>query len=194
MFLVYWASFFHICLYFWTQIKHPKLFLKHNVSHEKRVHYIAYNNICTTKIVHIIILILGEIWSKGSNLTSLLLVNVFADIAEVNFKALKIKSYQPSQKHCQGSAEAKCIFILLPRNFISDAKNAEIRGQKTDPSAFKSTAPVPLDWSNKTSWVFPALKSSSHFLPQSTESCRSDSSSEANSSSCHKPDAWSHLE
>ena len=29
-FLVYWASFFHICLYFWTQIKHQKLFLKRN--------------------------------------------------------------------------------------------------------------------------------------------------------------------
>ena len=46
-------------------------------------------------IVHIILLILGEIRSKGSNLTSLLLV-VFA---EVNTKALNIKSYQPWQKH-----------------------------------------------------------------------------------------------
>ena len=30
LFLDYWASFFHICLYFWTQIKHQKLFLKRN--------------------------------------------------------------------------------------------------------------------------------------------------------------------
>ena len=39
--LVYWASFFHIC----PQIKHPKLFLKHNVWREKRTHCIAFNNI-----------------------------------------------------------------------------------------------------------------------------------------------------
>ena len=43
--LVYWASFFHVCLYFWTQIKHLKLFLRHNVWREKRTYYIAYNNI-----------------------------------------------------------------------------------------------------------------------------------------------------
>ena len=49
--LVYWTSFLHTCLYFWTQIKHPKLFLKHNVWREKRAHCIAYNNICTTIFV-----------------------------------------------------------------------------------------------------------------------------------------------
>ena len=47
--------------------------------------------------------------------------------------------------------------------------------------------------SNKIRWVFPALKSTSHFLPQFTVSCRSDSSSEVNSSCCHRSDAWSHL-
>ena len=40
----------------------------------------------------------------------------------------------------------------------------------TDPSPFTSIAPVFLDRSNKTSWVFPALKSTSHFLPQSVVS------------------------
>ena len=39
--------------------------------------------------------IFGETWSKGSNLTSLLLINVFAEVAEVNAKAPNIKSYQP---------------------------------------------------------------------------------------------------
>ena len=84
-----------------------------------------YNNICTTIIVHIIFLILGEIWSKRSNFTSLLLVKVFA---EVNTEALNIKSCQPWQKHCSGKAKA-CIFsnsyigILL-----AAAKNAEIQG------------------------------------------------------------------
>ena len=61
--------------------------------------------------MHIILLIFGEIWSKGSNLTSLLLIGVFAKVAEVNVKAFNIKSYQPQQKPCRGSAEAKCIFI-----------------------------------------------------------------------------------
>ena len=56
---------------------------------------------------HIILLILGEIWSKGSNFTSLLLVEVFAEVAEVNTEALNIKSHQPQQKHCRGKAEAK---------------------------------------------------------------------------------------
>ena len=41
---------------------------------------------------------------------------------------------------------------------------------------------------------FPALKSTSHFLPQSTVSRRSDSSSEANSSCCYRSEAQSHLE
>ena len=48
-----------------------------------------------------------------------------------------------------------------------------------------------LDRSNKTSRVFPALKLTNHFLPQSTVSCRSDSILEANSSCCHRPDTWS---
>ena len=38
-------------LYFWTQIKHWKLFLKHNFWCEKRANCIAYNNIYTTKFV-----------------------------------------------------------------------------------------------------------------------------------------------
>ena len=49
---------------------------------------------------------------------------------------------------------------------------------RTEPSIFTSIEPLLLDRSNKTSWVFPALKSTSHFLPQSTVSHRSDSSSE----------------
>ena len=65
---------------------------------------------------------------------------------------------------------------------------------RTDTCILKSIEPVLLDWSYETSWVFPALKSTSHFLPQSTMSSRSDSSSEANSSYCHRSDMWSHLE
>ena len=66
---------------------------------------------------------------------------------------------------------------------------------KNRPIHFTSLIPpVLLDQSNKTSWVFPALKSTSYFLPQSTVSCRSDSKSEANSSCCHRSGASSHLE
>ena len=41
-FSVYWASFFHICLYFWTQIKHPKLFLKQFLIWEKSTLHCTY--------------------------------------------------------------------------------------------------------------------------------------------------------
>ena len=62
------------------------------------------------------------------------------------------------------------------------------------PSIFTSIEPMLLDWSSEMSWVFAALKSISHILPESTVPHRSDSSSEANLSYCHRSDAWSHLE
>ena len=43
-------------------------------------------------MLQIILLILGKIWSKGNNFTSLLLAEVFAQVAEVNTEALNIKS------------------------------------------------------------------------------------------------------
>ena len=59
----------------------------------------------------ILLLLLGEILSKGSNLINLLLVEIFAEVAQVNTEALNIKSGQPRQKHCRGKAKTKCIFI-----------------------------------------------------------------------------------
>ena len=47
----------------------------------------------------------------------------------------------------------------------------------------------PLELGGSATTVFPAFKSTSHFLPQSTVSHRSNSSSEANSSCCHRSDA-----
>ena len=102
---------------FELKLKLRKLFLKHNVWHEKIAQCIAFGNICTTIIVHIILLILSEIWSKGSNLTSLLLANVFSEVAQVNAEALDIKFYQPPRKHCRGSAEVKfkgCLMAYCP--------------------------------------------------------------------------------
>ena len=60
-------------------------------------------------------------------------------------------------------------------------------------SIFTLIVSVLLDWSNSTSCVFTALKFASHPLPQSTLSCRLDSSSEANSSHCCISDSWLHL-
>ena len=81
------------------------MILKHNVWREKRAHCIAYNKICTKIfvqqiIVQIILLILSDICSKRSNLTTLqplLPVDVFSEVAEVNADALNIKPYQPRQ-------------------------------------------------------------------------------------------------
>ena len=63
----------------------------------------------------------------------------------------------------------------------------------TEPSIFTSIAPELLDQSNKTKWVFISLKSTSHFLPKPPMSHRSVSCSKANSSCCHRSDAWSNL-
>ena len=45
------------------------------------------------------------------NVLYFIVLYFFAEAAQVNAKALNMKSYQPQQKHYQGSAEAKCIFI-----------------------------------------------------------------------------------
>ena len=65
---------------------------------------------------------------------------------------------------------------------------------RTDPYIFALIAPVLLDQSNKTSWVFSALKSTSNFQFQCTVSRRSDSRSKANFSCYHRSDAWSYLQ
>ena len=50
------------------------------------------------------------------------------------------------------------------------------------PYIFTLTAPELFEQSNETSGILPILKSTSHFLHQSKLSCKSDSSSEGNSS------------
>ena len=55
---------------------------------------------------------------KGSNLKSLLLVEVFAEVAEVN-----TEEFLPAlAKHCEGKAEGKRVFIKLPQHFICRGK------------------------------------------------------------------------
>ena len=70
------------------------------------------------------------------------------------------------------------------------------RKEKANPSILKDgfsskTDPINFTFHRTifTRQLFPALKSRNHFLPQSTESRRSDSSSEVNSSCCHKSEA-----
>ena len=78
--------------------------------------------------LYTILLILGEIWSKGSNLTSLLFVNVFAEVAQVNAKSLNINSYQLREKHCRGSPRQNVFSYSYLGILFTAAKNAEIRG------------------------------------------------------------------
>ena len=60
-------------------------------------------------------LILGEIWSKRGKFTSLLLVKVFAKVADVNTQALV------KEKSRQNLFSYSCLCILF-----AAAKNAEI--------------------------------------------------------------------
>ena len=52
--------------------------------------------------LYTILLILSEIWGKVSKLTSVLLVNVYAEASQVNAEALNKKSYQPRHFICRG--------------------------------------------------------------------------------------------
>ena len=56
---------------------------------------------------------------------------------------------------------------------------------KYRPIHFHNSTTSVISRSNETSWVFLALKPTSHFQPQSTVPRWSDSCSEANSSYCH---------
>ena len=79
--------------------------------------------------MHIILLILGEIWSKGSNLTSLLLVDIFVEVAEANAKALNIKSYQPWKNIAEEVPRQNVFsYSYLGILFVAEKKNAQIQG------------------------------------------------------------------
>ena len=61
--------------------------------------------------------------------------------------------------------------LYQPQSNLEEKVNPSILkyyfSSRRDLSIFTSIEPVLLDCWNKTSWVFPALKSTSHFLPQS---------------------------
>ena len=87
-----------------------------------------YYNICTTIIVFII-LILGEIWRKGRKFKSLLHVDVFAEVTNVNTEALYIDSTNLGKNIADGVLRENVFsysylgFFYLPRQ-----ENAEMRG------------------------------------------------------------------
>ena len=60
-------------------------------------------------------------------------------------------------------------------------------------SIFISVEPELFEQSNESSWVLPALKSTSQFLPKSTAYGRSDASLEPNSRYCHNTEGSSIL-
>ena len=105
-----------------------KLFLKHNFWCEKRAHCIAYNNICTTIIVHIILFILGEIWIRRSNFASLLLIKVFAEVAKVNNEALNINPASLGKNIAKEKPRQNVFSYSYLGILFAMAKNAEIRG------------------------------------------------------------------
>ena len=86
-----------------------------------------YNNICTTIIPHIILLILGEIWRKRNNLTSSLLVVFFAEVGKVKFIILE----NPTRlgKNIAEEVPRQNVFSYsYVGTLFAAAKNAKIRG------------------------------------------------------------------
>ena len=59
----------------------------------------------------------GEIWRKRSNLTSLLLIVVFAEVGKVSIKVLNIKSYQPLAKTLLRKCWSKMFFHIVTSAF-----------------------------------------------------------------------------
>ena len=86
-----------------------------------------------------------------------------------------------------GSSFSNRINARAPIQFRRESQHQHDFSSRTDPSISTSIASVILNQSNETIWGLPVLKSTSHFLPQSTVSSRS-------SCCCHKSDVWPHLE
>ena len=85
--------------------------------------------------------------------------------------------------------------LRVPIQFRRESQPSVLRegfSSRTDQSIFTLIATVSWDQSNETSWVDISIDINKP-LPAPV-SHRSDSSSEANSSCCHRSDAWSYLE
>ena len=65
--LVYWASFFRISLYFWTQISHPKLLLKHMRKEHNALHITIFEFESNRMLCH---------WQRSHNFCYLMIVLV----------------------------------------------------------------------------------------------------------------------
>ena len=82
--------------------------------------------------------------------------------------------------------------VRSPIQFRKESQPQHLKtdfSSRTDPSIFTSIAPVLLDQSNETSWVYQHWSQQAISCPIPV-SCRPDLSSEVNSSCCHRSDAW----
>ena len=112
---------------------------------------------------------------------------------QINFRIKKLYRTNQASNFLRGSFSNRDNEKPQP-NLEEKANHSILKddiSSKTDPS-FTWIAPVLLSCSNKTKWVLPALKSRNYFLSQSRVPSISNSSSEANSSCCHRADAASH--
>ena len=74
--------------------------------------------------MHITLLILSKIWSKGSNLTSFLIVDVFSEVAEVNTEDLTTSF----GKNIAEEVPRQNVFLYSYFSILfAVAENAEIR-------------------------------------------------------------------
>ena len=137
-------------------------------------------------------------WGTGPEITTVIHAWPYGRLLEIQSNLSRKKLHRRHQgSNYLGGNFSNRDNIRTPTQFRGQVNPSNLKDDfstRTDPSIFSSTAPVLSDRSNKTSWFFPALKSTSNFLPHSKVSRRSDSCLEANSSCCHRSDAWSQLE
>ena len=115
---------------------------------------------------------------------------------ESNLRRKKIHRTNQGSNFLGGSFSSR-YNVTAPIQFGRESQPSILKNNfssRKGPSIFTSIAALLLDHLSKTSLFFPALKLTSHCLPHSTVSCRLNLSSEANSSCCHRSDAWSHIE
>ena len=93
-------------------------------------------------------------------------------------RVIEIQSNLRRKKLHRTNQNSNFLGAIEPQSNFEEKVNPSILkddfSSRTDPFIFTSIPPVLLDRSNETSWVLSALKSTSHFLSQSTVSRRSD--------------------
>ena len=101
---------------------------------------------------------------------------LMVDLLKIQSNLRKKKLYRTKQGSNILETTLAIEIMEEPQSNLEDKVNPSILkddfSSRTDPFIFISVAPVLIEWSHETNWVFPALKSTNHLLPQSTVSCR----------------------